>query len=133
MMNRLSPALVFCIAASALLAHHSTALYDVSKPVTVRGTVKIFQWSNPHVLAFVVSEPGNSQPQQTWRLEFTSPGNLTRMGHSKRSLNPGDVISATCYQFRDGSLGGLVDKVTLENGRVLDFQRAADLEKPGLR
>ena len=121
------------VTASALPAHHSTAMYDVSKTITVKGTVKLFQWSNPHVLAIVESEPKGEQPPQVWRLEFTSPGNLTRMGHTKRSLNPGDIVTVECYQFRNGSFAGFVDKITLQNGKVLDFQRTLELERPGLQ
>ena len=113
-------------------AHHSGALYDLSRTVTVKGTVQSFRWANPHVLAWIEGETQAGETPQIWRLEFSSPGNLTRMGHTKRSLNPGEIIAVECNQLRDGSLAGWVDKITLANGQVLNF-RFADLEKPGLQ
>ena len=47
------------IAASALMAHHSiAAAFDESKPVTVRGIVTKFEWTNPHVYIWVDSTTG---------------------------------------------------------------------------
>ena len=123
---------LFLGAGGAVFAHHGTAVQDRSKTVTFKGTVKTFEWRNPHVMASVLAEPQGRNAPQLWTLEMSSPGVLTRMGHTKRSLNPGDKIMVECYQQRDGSLIGWVTTITLPSGQVLTFS-FADLEKPGLQ
>lgn len=112
-------------------AHHSFAMYDQSRTVTVKGTVKAFQWTNPHVMAIVEAEASGSEPAKTWRFELASPGNLTLAGWTKRSLNPGDVVAVDCNPLRDGRPGASVVRITLADGKVLSF-KFQDLEKSGL-
>ena len=88
------------------VAHHSFAMFDYSKSVTVEGVVKEFQWTNPHSVLYVVANPKPGQAPQTWTLEMTSPGNLTRMGWNKRSLNAGDRVKVEFHQLRSGANGG---------------------------
>jgi hypothetical protein len=113
-------------------AHHSNASYDLTKTITLKGTVKTFQWSNPHVVAYVEIDGKEKEPPQVWTFEMTSPGNLTRLGHNKRSLNPGDHITVECNPARDGSHSGWAQKITTPSGQVMTFH-LEDLEKPGLR
>lgn len=118
-------------AAGTALAHHSGAMYDSSKMVTVKGTVKDYVWKNPHVEILLKSEPHAGGPAQDWRFELSSPGNLTRSGWSKRSMAPGDVVTVACNPMRDGSHSGLAKKVTLPDGKVLSFD-FGNLEKSNL-
>ena len=76
--------LVLCIvmlgllsAAGPALAHHSTAMYDMANPVTVTGTVKRFEWTNPHAFIFidVKDDKGNSVE---WEIELMSLNHLGR-------------------------------------------------------
>ena len=61
-------------------AHHSFAVYDRTKTLTLKGTVKIFQWTNPHCVVWILVQPeGGGEPQE-WGIETTSPGVLTRGG-----------------------------------------------------
>lgn len=101
-------------------AHHSFAMYDQTKIVTLSGTVKDFQWSNPHALVWLLV-PASAGDPVLWSIELpTGPGNLTRMGWSKHSLNPGDKVAIDINPLRDGRNGGSLKKVQLvENGKVL--------------
>src|SRR6266852_5313258 len=101
------------------LAHHSFAMFDFSNTVTVRGTVKEFRWTNPHVILLVTTAPKAGGPEQDWIMELTSPGNLTRMGWSRHSFKPGDRIELSFNPLRDGKHGGAFDKATLlDTGQV---------------
>jgi Family of unknown function (DUF6152) len=115
------------------LAHHSFAVYDRTKTLTLKGTVKIFQWTNPHSVVWVLVQPeGGGEPQE-WSFETTSPGVLTRDGWTRNSIKAGDRVSVEFYPLRDGSHGGGLDSVTLlDTGQKLTASFAAS-EKPGLK
>ena len=114
------------------VAHHSFAAYDRTKTLTVKGTVKTFQWTNPHCVIWVMIEPPGGGDPQEWSIETTSPGVLTRSGWTRHSLNPGDRVSVEFNPLRDGSHGGGLNSVTLlATGQKLEANFAAS-EKPGL-
>jgi hypothetical protein len=102
-------------------AHHSFAMYDPAKLVTLTGTVQDFEWTNPHSIVLLVVDGAVSAGDGLWSLELpTSPGNLTRMNWTKRSLKPGDRVSIDINPLRDGRHGGSLKKVTLlATGQVL--------------
>jgi hypothetical protein len=101
-------------------AHHSFAMYDTSKVVVLKGTVKEFEWTNPHALLWVVAAAGDDAGSDLWTIELpTSPGNLSRMGWSKHSLRPGDALSVEINPLRDGKHGGSFKKATLASGEIL--------------
>ncbi len=111
-------------------AHHSFAMFDFSNTVTVKGTVKEFRWSNPHVLLLVASAPDGRAAEDVWSMELTSPGNLTRMGWSRRSFKPGDRVEVALSPLRDGTHGGAFKMATLlDTGQVLT-PKMGDSEKP---
>lgn len=132
-MKSLPTAILLCLTCPQWVsAHHSFAMYDQNRTVTIKGTVKAFQWSNPHVMATVLAEPVGDEPAKTWQFELASPGNLTLAGWSKRSLNPGDAVTVECNPLRDGRPGASVVKITLADGKILTF-RFQDLEKSGIQ
>jgi hypothetical protein len=102
-------------------AHHSFAMYDPTQLLTLTVTVKEFQWSNPHAIVWVVTQPGGAQPPELWSIELpTSPAGLMRMGWDKHSLNAGDQIIVEINPLRDGQHGGSFKKATVLNtGKVL--------------
>jgi hypothetical protein len=120
-------------AALPALAHHSFAAYERTKTLNLKGTVKTFQWTNPHCVIWVLIEPEGGGAPQEWSIETTSPGVLTRSGWTRHSLNPGDKVSVEFNPLRDGSRGGGLNSVTLlATGQKLQANFAAQ-EKPGLQ
>jgi hypothetical protein len=83
-------------------AHHSFAVFfDPDKVVTVSGTVKDFQFSNPHgILTFVAAKAGK---EETWKAETNAPVILRRLGWSPDILKPGDKVTVEGWRARDGS------------------------------
>jgi hypothetical protein len=119
-------------AARPALAHHSFAMFEPTKTLTFKGTVKTFQWTNPHVIVWVVVQPDGGGAAQEWSLETTSPGVLTRAGWTRQSLKAGDRVSVVLSPLRDGSRGGSLNSVTLlDTGQTLipSFGK----EQPGLK
>jgi MYXO-CTERM domain-containing protein len=105
----------------AAFAHHSFAMYDSTKLVTVDGSVTNFQWTNPHVLLWVTGTSAAGEAPTLWTIELpTSPGNLGRMGWSKHSLKGGDHVIVELNPLRDGRHGGSFKKATIVlTGKVL--------------
>jgi hypothetical protein len=124
------------VLASALVApafaHHSFAMFDFDNTIKFNATVKEFRWTNPHVVLLVEGSPKAGAPPEVWSMELTSPGNLTRMGWSRKSFKPGDHIELQFNPLRDGKHGGAFKEAKLESGQVLSSS-VRDIEKPGLK
>jgi hypothetical protein len=130
---RFQAALAALVVALPAAAHHSFAMFDFSKTLTVKGTVKEFRWTNPHVALLVEFAPQPGAPPEVWSMELTSPGNLTRGGWSRHSFKPADRIELVFNPLRDGKHGGAFDKATfLDTGQVISSDLRAS-EKPGLQ
>jgi hypothetical protein len=104
--------------AAPAFAHHSFAMFDRQKEVTLKGTVKEFQWTNPH--SFIEVEVADEKGVTTaYSVEMNSPNNLTRQGWKSTSLKVGDKVTLLMNPLRDGSKGGLFVSVMLPDGKVL--------------
>jgi len=114
-------------------AHHSFAMFDFTKTVTIHGTVKEFQWTNPHVVLWVNVPGKDPQKPEVWWLEMTSPGNLTRGGWNRKALNAGDKVEVDLNPLRNGNLGGALINVKNETTGQTFSTNLRDMEKPGLQ
>ena len=115
---RLSLALVLFTTASAALAHHSFAVFDRTKRVTLTGTVKEFQWTNPHAW-IQVDVPGEKGQSTEWGVECGSPNMMVRTGWKKATLKAGDRITVVVNPLLDGRMNGSLVTATLADGTVL--------------
>jgi hypothetical protein len=113
-----SLALALAMGIVPALAHHSFAMFDQKKAMTLEGTVVQFQWTNPH--AFIELEVPNGGRAQRWSIELNSPNNLTRQGWRRSSLKPGEKVSVRVAPLRNGHPGGLFLDLTKADGTVLD-------------
>lgn len=104
--------------AGPALAHHSFAMFDAEKTVELKGTVKEFQWTNPHSWLQVMVTDAQGQSVE-WSLEMGSPGGLARGGWRPRTVVPGDAVTVTAHPLKDGSPGGQLLSVVLPNGTVM--------------
>jgi Family of unknown function (DUF6152) len=102
-------AAIFTIPASA---HHSFAMFDAEKAVQLEGTVKEFQWTNPH--SWILMMVNNEQ----WAIEMGAPGGLARQGWVPKTLTPGMKVTAIIHPLKDGTHGGQFMAVTLPDGTL---------------
>ena len=111
-------ALTFLLAAQPLMAHHSTAMYDMANPVTVKGTVKRFEWTNPHAFIYldVKDDSGNSVE---WEVELMSLNHLRSYGWIRTTVGPGDVISCTGGAAKSGKPSMISALIELPDGRKI--------------
>src|SRR4029077_11023160 len=86
------------------LAHHSFAMFDATKNVTLDGTVKEFEWTNPHswIRITVADAAGTSRE---WAIEMNSPAQNAQRGWKSDTLRPGDKVSLVIHPLKDGSRG----------------------------
>jgi hypothetical protein len=99
-------------------AHHSFAMFDKDRLVTVKGVVSKVEWRNPHVFIFV-GVPDDKGGTTQYAVECNSPNVLMRTGWKVNTVKQGDPISVGLYPLRDGRPGGLLDSVTLPDGKTI--------------
>ena len=103
--------------AAPAFAHHSFAMFDHDHQMKLTGTVKYFQWTNPHVYILLVAAEPAGRPAKDYTIECASPGILDRVGWKWNMIKVGDKITTIIAPLRSGEAGGLLKKVTLANGR----------------
>ena len=104
--------------ATVALAHHSFTMFDFTKETTITGTIKEFQWTNPHTFTWI--DVKNDQGVvETWGIEGMSPNYLGRRGWSKHTLKPGDKVSIVIYPLKNGEKGGTFLRCTLPDGKEM--------------
>jgi len=120
MKTRCGPLLLgaFLLAVAAgVQAHHSFAMFDMSKTVSYQGTVKELQWTNPHVwIELTVQEKDGPV---TYSFEGAAIAVLKRVGWTKDSIKAGDKITIVGHPYRNGRTGGSIDYLVLADGRKL--------------
>jgi hypothetical protein len=94
-------AIVLAVVTLPALAHHSGAMFDNQKEVTFTGTVKEFQYTNPHSW-LLVDVKGPDGKVTTWGFEAEGPSSLTRAGIRLKDFTPGTVITITGHPLKDG-------------------------------
>jgi hypothetical protein len=109
---------VAALAAPAADAHHSFAAYDRTKNLTLTGTVKEFQWTNPHAWIQVLVPDGKGGITE-WGVECGSPNMMARTGWKKTTLAPGAAVVVTVNPLLDGRPNGSLVTVTLADGTAL--------------
>jgi Family of unknown function (DUF6152) len=105
------------VAMSAIpaLAHHSFAMFDASASKTVEGTVKEFQWTNPHSWILLMVDNAQGQAEQ-WAIEMGGPQGLARQGWAPKTLRSGMKVKTVIHPLRDGGNGGQFMAITLPDG-----------------
>jgi Family of unknown function (DUF6152) len=120
-----------CIMSSILLlsaavqvhAHHSFAMFDKQKTVTLQGTVKAFQWTNPHCWIQLLV-PKDAVTQE-WSVQMDSTTEVFRRGWRPHTLRAGDKVTLIVHPARDGSPGAALVSATGPDGAPLGKVRTA--------
>lgn len=106
-------------ASGPALAHHSYQMFDLGQMITVEGTVKELQWSNPHgFLQVMVKDPADGEMKE-WSFETPAVGSLRRHGWRYNSVAAGDKVTVVMSPLKAGTHGGFLLSVTLPGGMVL--------------
>ncbi len=100
-------------------AHHSFAMFDSSKTVTLTGNVTVFEWTNPHAYIEIDVPEEKGSGMKHWSIELGSPSILMQSGWKFKDLKHGDKVTVRINPLRSGQQGGLLLQVTLPDGRTL--------------
>ena len=100
-------------------AHHSYAMFDMTKSIDLKGKVVQFKWSNPHAWLTVEVKDAKGTPV-VWNVEMNSPNNLMLLGWKRTSLKAGDDVVITVHPLKEDKTGGSFMSVVLANGQKLN-------------
>ena len=105
--------------ATRSLAHHSFGMFDQHKTTVLSGTVRAFEWTNPHVwIQLRVPDPSGGADKE-WSIECTSVNFMVRRGWRHDTLKPGDKVTLSLRPLKDGEPGGSLIGVSSLNGSAL--------------
>src|SRR5687767_448340 len=117
------------LATQASAAHHSFAPFDLARNITLKGTIREVQFTNPHVWLQVLV-PNEKGSQVEWSIEAGAPGMLLRTGWKPNSLKPGDAVTVVTHPAKSGARTGSLVSVTTSDGRTLGPGGGAPPLKP---
>lgn len=113
------------VGATSSLAHHSAAMFDATKHISVEGTVKAWEWTNPHAWLRIMA-PDDKGNIAEWGFELGSPNTLNRNGFRKDTFKPGDKVTIMGSPRKDGQPGGALTQVKTPDGKWLQWGAVAD-------
>jgi len=122
MNRRLMALLAICgwiLTTGSLSAHHSTAMYDSQNPVTISGTVKKFEWTNPHAFVYLEVKDEKTGKVVEWEVEMMSLNHLRGYGWTSKTVKQGDTLSATGAPAKSGAPSMIANRMKLADGREI--------------
>jgi hypothetical protein len=93
-------------------------MFDMTKRMTLIGTVTSFEWTNPHSY-IEIDVPDEKGAVKHWSIELGSPSILMQSGWKFSSLKTGDKVTLIINPMKTGQAGGFLSTATLPDGRVL--------------
>ena len=115
-------ALALALSTGGAQAHHSFAMFDLSKEITVSGTVRQFQWTNPHAYIQLMAKDASGRDVE-WSMEMGAPMYLYARGWRPGSIKAGMHITVTLNPLRNGRPGGVVRDVSGPDGKPIGTNR----------
>jgi hypothetical protein len=115
---RFWPLAILLALAPSVFAHHSQSGYDTAKTITAKATITRFEWTNPHCQIFFDSTDDQGNVQH-WIAEMPPPSVQAEKGWTRKSLNPGDMVTVIFHPGKNGTSTGLLVKVVLADGQEL--------------
>ena len=112
--------IMWLVLAGSAQAHHSFAVYDNTRSVTVKGTVTRWQWSNPHAYLEIDSRDAAGVVKH-YILEGTSINIMIRGGWRSNMIKNGDQVTAVAAPSFNDEQVGLLLEVTFANGDKKDM------------
>lgn len=110
-------AVIVGVLAVPLQAHHSFAMFDQEKTITVDGTLKEFEWTNPHCWLHVNVVDRATGKASEWAFEMGSIGQIAAQGWKADTVKVGDKLTVDAHPMKDGSRGGQYQGARLSDGR----------------
>jgi hypothetical protein len=106
------------VSSQALVAHHAGTMFS-DEVKEISGTIKEFQFTNPHSWIQVMVETKAGEPPQEWSVEWGSPNQLGRNGIRPSTFKPGTKVTMRVRPMRDGSPAGGFVGAKFEDGKTV--------------
>ncbi|HWF08892.1 MAG TPA: DUF6152 family protein [Bryobacteraceae bacterium] len=120
--------IILAMTAGALLAHHSpSAEFDMTKRLTIAGTLTKVDWINPHIVVSIDAKSDRGKIEN-WRFESNPPSWFRRVGVSRSEIarGIGQPVTVEAVRAKDGSLYGYMQKLTLADGTSWELVNATE-------
>lgn len=101
----------------ALLGHHSAVMFDNTKTLEISGTIKEFQWTNPHI--WIQVDVQSASDVQEWSIEAGGPNTLSRQGWRPTTFKAGETVTFRINPMRDGTHAGLFVGAKFSDAKTL--------------
>ena len=98
--------------------HHSTSMYNMANPITITGTVKKFEWTNPHAFIYLDVKDESGKTVE-WSVEMMSLNHLKSYGWTRATVKAGEVISCTGGSAKSGDPAMISSMMKLADGRMI--------------
>lgn len=105
--------------ASPAVSHHSHAMFDHAKQVSVSGTVTEFVYRNPHAFLYVDVKGENGETVNYW-VELSNLTNMILRGIGRTTFKPGDKVTVNLHPLKDGRPGGSYVTIVAADGKTYD-------------
>lgn len=105
--------------ASPALSHHSHAMFEDGKDVSVTGTVTEYLFRSPHVFLYI-AVPSENGEVVNYSIEMSNIPNMIRRGIGQATFKPGDKITAKVHPLTDGRAGGNYVTIVAADGKIYD-------------
>jgi hypothetical protein len=109
---------VVLLATGSVLAHHGGNLYDTSKALELKGTITKFEWGTPHNQIYFDVKTASGEVQK-WVVATEPAGVMLERGWTRRSIAPGDAVTAYVFAARNGATVGNLDRLVKADGTEL--------------
>ena len=111
-------AITLMLVPSPAVAHHSSAMFDSTTEITLKGTVAEWKWINPHC-TLRIDVKDNNGTVKTWAVATSNIADLSKRGWSRKTFSPGDQVTVTARPAKSGEPVGMIESVVLADGRKL--------------
>lgn len=105
--------------AQTLVAHHAGTMFDENKTTELTGTIKEFQFTNPHAWIQVMVDAKAGEAPKEWSVEWGSPNQLSRQGIRPSTFKPGAKVTMRIHPMRDGSAAGNFVAAKFDDGKIV--------------
>jgi hypothetical protein len=109
---------VTSLIAGIVFAHHSDAMFERERVLELTGTVKEFQFTNPHAWVQVEVKDDKGELVE-WSFEWGSPNQLGRQGIRPSSFPAGTEVTIRTNPMRDGTPGGAFIGAKFADGKTM--------------
>jgi len=108
------------VSVSSLMAHHSSAMFDQTRTITVEGVVKKWELTNPHSWLWVEVKEKDGKTV-VWGFEAEGPSTLQRAGIRPSDFKVGTQLKITGNPMKNGEKEAIwINAIRIADGKKFE-------------